>query len=767
MSDSSGVTPAAVPTPGSKKRRLQGACDLCRQKKVKCDSAAMPNNRCSNCIAFQSECTHVAALSKKPGRWHQGHISEAPIAPIVDLQSHISAILTTAPPYVVPKDQAIVRAVMVDMARYIRELEAEVHTLKEKTTARTEPKTDEENDLDEHSIHLEKSMNRLAVCDGPSRHYGKSSLLLLIVTAQDIKHNMFRTPDSVIEKGRFRRTAFWTSSPLQRTLRDADPPLLFPPEDLIHSLVEIYLNTINLYLCIHHAPSFRRDVRAKKYHTSRSFGHIVLVVCALAARQSPDPRVGHGHDTGWQWFRQIRVARPSESHRPADLYQMQLYPLMCVFQFGGATPEPAWTLAGQGIKLAQDVGAHRRRPFDPETWHVEDEMLKRTFWAMVIIDILTSAITGRPRATTAEHYDLDLPLVVDDEYWPGEALSDPTHPWVQPRSTEPRILGHVLHLKLLEILGIAQNLVYSLRRPSVWDMLGAPKWGQNVAVVLDSELNKWMDSLPPRFRWSESNPDLTAFDQSMILYSTYFLVQMQIHRPFMPAIRRGDENKCSMASVSAGFPSIIICGAASRFCTHLLHGHSRRSGLILPHMSIVLLHSGIHILLNMWAGSKLGLTYSLQEQAKDIETCLSLFSLYEKKFQIAGRYSDMLRELYRVGVPPQYLFAPDVHAQKRRLEQDVSSETGIRPAPEPPTQGLEELMGSYSSMDHQWHLPIHTDDFLLGWTPPPEFQNSDENDPSLANLLSALSDGNSDDAMWYNTFGVTVDPDNAVSRSSS
>ncbi|KAJ7268782.1 hypothetical protein B0H12DRAFT_66950 [Mycena haematopus] len=41
----------AIPVPGSKKRRLQGACDICRSKKIKCDSAKMPNNICSNCIA--------------------------------------------------------------------------------------------------------------------------------------------------------------------------------------------------------------------------------------------------------------------------------------------------------------------------------------------------------------------------------------------------------------------------------------------------------------------------------------------------------------------------------------------------------------------------------------------------------------------------------------------------------------------------------------------------------------------------------------------
>ncbi|KAK0488587.1 hypothetical protein IW261DRAFT_358517 [Armillaria novae-zelandiae] len=54
------------PTP-SKQRRLQGACDICRSKKIRCDSAKMPGNKCSNCVAFGEECTHLAVMAKKVG----------------------------------------------------------------------------------------------------------------------------------------------------------------------------------------------------------------------------------------------------------------------------------------------------------------------------------------------------------------------------------------------------------------------------------------------------------------------------------------------------------------------------------------------------------------------------------------------------------------------------------------------------------------------------------------------------------------------------
>ncbi|TFL02545.1 hypothetical protein BDV98DRAFT_431774 [Pterulicium gracile] len=45
-----------VPARGFKRKRLTGACDACRKRKIKCDRAKMPNE-CSSCIAFDIPCT--------------------------------------------------------------------------------------------------------------------------------------------------------------------------------------------------------------------------------------------------------------------------------------------------------------------------------------------------------------------------------------------------------------------------------------------------------------------------------------------------------------------------------------------------------------------------------------------------------------------------------------------------------------------------------------------------------------------------------------
>jgi len=75
-------------------------------------------------------------------------------------------------------------------------------------------------------------------------------------------------------------------------------------------------------------------------------------------------------------------------------------------------------MVGMGIRLAQDVGAHRRKPWTPE-WTVEDELKKRAFWLVYCIifgdtypdecnrvlvshDRHVSSFIGRPRAMQDE-----------------------------------------------------------------------------------------------------------------------------------------------------------------------------------------------------------------------------------------------------------------------------------------------------------------------------------------------------------------------------
>lgn len=81
---------------------------------------------------------------------------------------------------------------------------------------------------------------------------------------------------------------------------------------------------------------------------------------------------------------------------PPTLYDLQLYCVrsdsalargsaedhrqLCIqFLLGSSAPQSCWTMVGVGIRLAQDVGANRRKVHN-HTLTPEDELWKRAFW---------------------------------------------------------------------------------------------------------------------------------------------------------------------------------------------------------------------------------------------------------------------------------------------------------------------------------------------------------------------------------------------------
>lgn len=75
-------------------------------------------------------------------------------------------------------------------------------------------------------------------------------------------------------------------------------------------------------------------------------------------------------------------------------------------------------------------------------------------------------------------------------------MADASRPWEQPEDIPSEITVWVLHLKLLDIFGLAQMTIYTIRRSRFWDCLSSADWSQNVVVELDSALNEWLDSIP-------------------------------------------------------------------------------------------------------------------------------------------------------------------------------------------------------------------------------------------------------------------------------
>lgn len=59
---------------------------------------------------------------------------------------------------------------------------------------------------------------------------------------------------------------------------------------------------------------------------------------------------------------------------------------MVLFLETASAPQACWTMIGLGIRLAQDIGAHRRKQQPRPT--AENELWKRAFWLVTFLDLL-------------------------------------------------------------------------------------------------------------------------------------------------------------------------------------------------------------------------------------------------------------------------------------------------------------------------------------------------------------------------------------------
>ena len=177
-----------------------------------------------------------------------------------------------------------------------------------------------------------------------------------------------------------------------------------------------------------------------------------------------------------------------------------------MFLQGSSAPQSCWTIIGIGIRLVQDVGAHRRKVYG-SSLTAEDELWKRAFWygrflrvfsafkltycagfwwlwivrqARALDDLVPCKTKSRfysdkrydfTRTLTINldpSFDLDLPAECDDEYW---SPPDPKDAFKQPPGKPSKMSYFIAYLKLSQILAFALRTIVSStasRYPSIY-----------------------------------------------------------------------------------------------------------------------------------------------------------------------------------------------------------------------------------------------------------------------------------------------------------
>ncbi|KAM5543320.1 hypothetical protein V8D89_003194 [Ganoderma adspersum] len=508
-----------------------------------------------------------------------------------------------------------------------------------------EDELDSSEDEREARLNIIENLKRITITGNPSkmRYHGKSSNMMFLQTVIKQKYpGSDRPKGSVIMSN---RPDFANGPPVDYPILksvaekvERSPDRTFPPADLMEKLIDGYFDNLNMYLPLLHAPTFRRSVRDDVHLHEPAFGAVLLLVCATGSRWTDDPRVqtDDGTTPGWCWFTQVDTVRWSIFERP-KVEDVQACALIALYLALSNRPQGSWTVMGLGLRMAEDVGAHRKKVYH-STPSIEDELWRRAVWTLIYLDRTASFGLGRPSGLHDEDFDLDPMTEVDDEYWEN---ADPELAFKQPEGKPSKVAFANCLMGLKKILAYASRTIYSINKSKQTLGYVGPEWEQRTVAELDSALNKWIDTVPEHLKWDPNRENEVFMNQSCTLYATYYWLQICVHRPF---ISPSKANRLP-------FPSLTICTNAARSATHVMETQFKKNGKALILNRLPLFTAGLVLLFNLWGGKRTGL--SSEVAMADVHKCMHMLKGLEQHTYSSRRLWDVLTGLISIGELPQ------------------------------------------------------------------------------------------------------------------
>ncbi|GJE98254.1 fungal-specific transcription factor domain-containing protein [Phanerochaete sordida] len=673
--DSDSVPLHARPKNSERKKRPR-ACDMCRRRKVRCDGDSMPDGLCTNCKTYDYKCTYAPKKRAIDPEYVQN--LESQLAQAQDTIRKLTARLEAV------EGSTDTQTSTVSSPSSSSAIFPTCPTKKGSRLPSLPPLNDEHYPSDDDGDIVESVERRIPSLGRKPAHLqflGKSSSLVLVQQALDMREAATSvnaaSPDMKLGPTK-NREAFhdmcgepwqenpWIAPPTPCSYTAED----FPEPDLLPSLVEKYFTNSNVFMPLLNRNLFQRQLDSGLHLRNEAFGSTVLIVCAIGARFSDDRRVlldgsEQWQTCGWKWFRRVQAVHKTLNLSAATLYDVQVPSLAALYLYGSPTPHTASVLIAYGLRLSMDLGAHKRRVYKGHA-NTDDELLKRAFWVLVVLDRSLSSVLGRPCCIQDEDFDLEMPAECDDEYWFHE---DPTQAFKQPAGKPSIISAFNTLIRLMQIQAATLRTIYATNKSKAhWGM--SVEMQQEIVSSLDSALNKWMDSVPEHLRWDPNIESDIHLHQSAWLYSSYYHVQILIHRSFIPLPTK---------SSTLVLPSLTICTNAARSCVHLLEVQFKRNVQGAYQNLIALFNSGIVLVLNIWADKHNNAPKSKRD-LEDVFKVLTMLKHLGQRIDIASKVRDCIIELAAIG-DLHFPGDPPRRGLKRSWNDDSSSSAS------PPTNG--------------------------------------------------------------------------------
>ncbi|KIY61900.1 hypothetical protein CYLTODRAFT_459461 [Cylindrobasidium torrendii FP15055 ss-10] len=315
------------------------------------------------------------------------------------------------------------------------------------------------------------------------------------------------------------------------------------------SLIDLFVCR-NLFITLLHHPSFKSSVAQGLHLHDHGFASVVLLVCAIASRNSDDPRallendITRRQSAGWKYYTQVPTLETSVFSWPT-LCDLQRGALASIYIQGCSSPRGFWT--------------HNMR-------RTEYELYKRAFWVLVWLYRNGSLAMGRTFTIQADDIATELPILCDNEYW----FTDTGQDLLEQAPEQPsKIVFFVEYLRLMTMQASAMKFICSAYTN--------PRQINNIIVDLDSALNQWCSAIPNRSTRDPQREDVVIFQRSATLNCAYNSTLITVHRSFMLDDKKRPTTHPSSAQALA---NLAVCTNAARTVVHITERQQGRGLLV-------------------------------------------------------------------------------------------------------------------------------------------------------------------------------------------
>ncbi|KAL4893337.1 putative C6 transcription factor [Aspergillus ambiguus] len=331
----------------------------------------------------------------------------------------------------------------------------------------------------------------------------------------------------------------------------SDPELDLPPYDLLYALVDLYFEHINSWCPILH----RRTTLDTFFGPSpleEADRMVLYAIVATTLRFSNDNRLNE----------QSRKRYHDSSKQKVLLYglenssvkALQALVILALDLVGSSNGPPGWKLLALitrsvvQLGLAVESKSSLITPVypsiytlravtlsEPESW-VEEEGRRRLFWMVYLLDRYSTIATAFD--FTLDDKDIDRRLPCKDEFFTKNQPVETR--WFHHSSDRADYLNHAENVGsfglYVEILGILSRIHQFLKRPVDIGVLSDVEEWQATYRKLDSELASWEFGLPTEYAYENSSRLFNGSKHSknlhcdwVMLHTTYQTAVIRLH----------------------------------------------------------------------------------------------------------------------------------------------------------------------------------------------------------------------------------------------